>query len=87
MRGDMQKLQHELEQLPRFRDFDCTQSKVDAKLGDMRKEMSLFVSLKELSPLLDQKVNVADINNTLGVIQSEVERCVRDEDLKKSLNE
>ena len=53
----------------------------------MRKEMSLFVNLKELSPLLDQKVNVADINNTLGVVQAEVERCVRDDDLKKSLNE
>lgn len=32
-------------------------------------------------------MNVADINNTLSVIQAEVERCVRDEDLKKSLNE
>lgn len=28
-----------------------------------------------------------DMNQTLQIIQSEVERCVRDDDLKKSLNE
>lgn len=47
----------------------------------------LRASIKDLCALLDQKVNVGDMNQTLQLIQNEVERCVRDEDLKKSLNE
>ena len=56
-------------------------------IEDLTKELMLKASIKELCQLLDQKVNVNDMNQTLQIIQSEVERCVRDDDLKKSLNE
>ena len=49
--------------------------------------MSIYATLKEVGSLLDQKVNVTDLNGTLAVVQKEVERCVREDDLKKSLNE
>lgn len=47
----------------------------------------LKASVKDICQLLDQKVNVADMNQTLSVIQAEVEKCIRDNDLKKALNE
>jgi len=54
---------------------------------DLQQEMMLRASIKDVSQLLDQKVNVGDMNQTLQLIQAEVERCVRDEELRKSLNE
>ena len=49
--------------------------------------MMLKASVKDVSALLDQKVNVGDMNQTLQLIQTEVERCVREEELKRALNE
>ena len=45
------------------------------------------LSVNDIQVLLDNKVNTVDLNGTLSVIQQEVERCVRSEDLKKSLAE
>jgi hypothetical protein len=49
--------------------------------------MAMKASIKDISALMDQKVNVGDMNSTLQLIQTEVERCVREDDLKRSLNE
>ena len=56
-------------------------------IEDLQKEMKLKASIKDLCSLLDQKVNVEDMNQTLQLIQTEVERCIRDEEMKKMLNE
>jgi hypothetical protein len=47
----------------------------------------LKANIKDLLPLLDTKANVEDVNNTLSLVQKEVEKCVAEEDLRKSLNE
>ena len=56
-------------------------------IEDITKELMLKASIKDLCQLLDQKVNVVDLNSTLSLVQTEVERCVREDDLKRSLNE
>jgi len=56
-------------------------------IEDITKELMLKASIKDLCQLLDQKVNVNDLNGTLALVQNEVERCIREDDLKKSLNE
>ena len=49
--------------------------------------MLLRSTIKDVCTLLDQKANVEDINNTLSLVQREVEKRAIEEDLKKALNE
>ena len=87
IKADMEKLRQEFDTAPKHKDLNSMKLQQEAVIDDLKKTLSLSVTLKELGPLLDQKVNISDMNSTLQVIQNEVERCVREDDLKKSLNE
>jgi hypothetical protein len=54
---------------------------------NFHKELVLKANIQDIAAILDNKVNVGDINQTLSLVQAEVERCVREDDLKKALNE
>ena len=41
------------------------------------KELLLRVQIKDLCTLLDQKANLSDVNNTLRIVQGEVEGCIK----------
>ena len=81
------RLAYEVEQKPRFADLDQHARSFKQLVEDLQRDVLLKASVKDVTSLLDQKVNVGDINQTLQLIQTEVERCVRDEDLRKALNE
>lgn len=83
----LDRLAQECELRASFKDLENHTMHTKGCIEDLTKELMLKASIKELCQLLDQKVNVNDMNQTLQIIQSEVERCVRDDDLKKSLNE
>ena len=83
----VERLAFEVENRPNFKDLESHGQHTKGLIDDITKELMLKASIKDLCSLLDQKVNVGDMNQTLQLIQNEVERCVRDEDLKKSLNE
>ena len=53
----------------------------------MAKELLLKVSIKDLCSLLDQKANLADVNNSLALVQQEVENCVFKDKLKEILDD
>ena len=73
--------------LPKSSDLESASNKINVVIGEVKNTLSVYATLKEVGSLLDQKVNVTDLNGTLAVVQKEVERCVREDDLKKSLNE
>lgn len=73
--------------LPKSTDLEAATNKINVVVGEVKNTLSIYATLKEVGSLLDQKVNVTDLNGTLAVVQNEVERCVREDDLKKSLNE
>jgi hypothetical protein len=83
----VERLAFEVENRPNFKDLESHGLHTKGLIDDITKELMLKASIKDLCSLLDQKVNVGDMNQTLQLIQNEVERCVRDEDMKKSLNE
>lgn len=83
----IERVSRELEAKTGFRDLESHAAHTKGCIDDLSKELVLKVSIKDLCGLLDQKVNVNDMNETLRQIQNEVERCVRDEELKKTLNE
>jgi hypothetical protein len=43
-------------------------------------------NLKDVCTLIDSKANIEDVNNTLSLVQKEVERCIRDDDLRNTLD-
>jgi hypothetical protein len=47
----------------------------------------LKANIKDLLSLLDAKANVEDVNQTLAMVQKEVEKCVVEDELRKALNE
>jgi hypothetical protein len=47
----------------------------------------LKANIKDLITLLDTKANVEDVNNTLTLVQKEVEKCVPEDEMRKTLNE
>ena len=49
--------------------------------------MVLKVSIKDLCGLLDQKANLSDVNNTLQLVQSEVDKCIKQDRLKDVLDD
>jgi hypothetical protein len=53
----------------------------------LNKELLLKANIKDLITLLDTKANVEDVNNTLSLVQKEVEKCVVEDELRKTLNE
>ncbi len=53
----------------------------------MHKELLLRSTIKDVCTLLDQKANVEDVNNTLALVQREVEKRVVEDELKKALND
>lgn len=81
------RLANEIESKPSFKDLDSHESIYKRYIDDISKELMLKASVKEIMNLLDSKVNLSDINSTLAIIQKEVEICVREDDIKKSLNE
>ena len=81
------RLAFEMESKPAFKDLDTHAGHLKDSMTDLQKEMLLKASIKDTCSMLDQKVNVGDMNSTLSLIQAEVERCVREDDLKKALNE
>lgn len=83
----IERVSRELEAKTGFRDLESHAAHTKGCIDDLQKELVLKVSIKDMCGLLDQKVNVNDMNETLRQIQNEVERCVRDEELKKTLNE
>lgn len=83
----IERISAELEMKTGFKDLENHAAHTKGCIEDLNKDLMLKASIKDLCSLLDQKVNVNDMNDTLRQIQNEVERCVRDDDLKKSLNE
>lgn len=58
-----------------------------AVFEDLNKELQLKANIKDLITLMDQKANVEDVNNTLALVQREVEKCLPEEEMRKALNE
>ena len=87
VRNAIDRLVTEIDKKPSFKDLETQASYQKAFAEDISKDLMLKASVKDLCQLLDQKVNVADMNQTLSVIQSEVEKCIRENDLKKALTE
>ncbi len=53
----------------------------------MHKELLLRSTIKDVCTLLDQKANVEDVNQTLSLVQREVEKRVVSDQLKKALDD
>jgi len=87
VRKAIDRLAMELESKPSFKELEAHATHQKAFAEDISKDLMLKASVKDLCQLLDQKVNVMDMNQTLSVIQTEVEKCVRDQELKKALTE
>lgn len=83
----LDRLAVEMEGKLTYNDLDKQMAHTKLCIEDITKELMLKASIKDLCQLLDQKVNVTDLNHTLALVQNEVERCIREDDLKKSLNE
>lgn len=81
------RVAYEVEHKPNFKDIEKHTMSVNDLIEELQRELTLKASIKDLTHLLDQKVNVGDMNQTLQLIQTEVERCVREDDLKRALSE
>ena len=87
LRKLLDRIAYEMETKPTFKDLDSHAGNLKDQVTGVEKELLLKASIKDTCQMLDQKVNVGDMNSTLALIQNEVERCVREDDLKKALNE
>lgn len=61
----VERLSFELENKPGFKDLESHVTHTKGLLEDLTKELMLKASIKDLCSLLDQKVNVGDMNQTL----------------------
>ena len=61
----IERLSQELEGKPGFRDLENHAAHTKGCIEDLTKELMLKASIKDLCALLDQKVNVTDMNETL----------------------
>jgi len=56
---------HEMEGKPSYKDLEMHSNFTKGCVEDLNKELLLKASVKDLCQLLDQKVNVNDMNQTL----------------------
>lgn len=56
------RVAYEVENKPSFRDIDNLGDNLKVQHESLQKELTLKASIKDLSVLLDQKVNVGDMN-------------------------
>ena len=70
-----------------FKDLEGHVNFCKSVFEEFNKELLLKANIRDLIPLLDTKANVEDVNNTLTLVQREVEKCVDEDDMRKTLNE
>ena len=58
-------------------EMDSMNAFVRNQFDGYAKELLLRVQIKDLCTLLDQKANLSDVNNTLRIVQGEVEGCIK----------
>ena len=64
----VERLGFEIENRPGFTDLEGHVAHTKGLIEDLTKELMLKASIKDLCSLLDQKVNVGDMNQTLQLI-------------------
>jgi len=64
----VERLGFEIENRPGFKDLEGHVGHTKGLIEDLTKELMLKASVKDLCSLLDQKVNVGDMNQTLQLI-------------------
>lgn len=87
VRRAVENLASDVQNKASFRDLEQYSNVTKAFFEDMNKEILLKANIKDLLALLDTKANVEDVNQTLGLVQKEVEKCVVEDELRKALNE
>ncbi|CDW81229.1 UNKNOWN [Stylonychia lemnae] len=70
-----------------FKDLEAHVNFCKNVFEDLTKELLLKANIKDLIPLLDTKANVEDVNGTLSLVQREVEKCITEDEMRKTLNE
>lgn len=83
----LEKLVRELEGKASLKEFDQHVGFTRAAVDDLQRDLLLRATIKDVCVLLDQKANVQDVNDTLGLVQREVQRKAPEEALAKALND
>lgn len=87
LRKLIDRLVNDIEFKASFKDLESHVNFCKAIFEDLNKELLLKANIKDLIPLLDTKANVDDVNGTLSLVQREVEKCVTEDEMRKTLNE
>ncbi len=87
LRKHLDTLTKDLESKATFREVEQHAHFTKTLFEDFNKEIMLKANIKDLIPLLDTKANVEDVNNTLQLVQKEVEKCVVEDEMRKALND